>query len=163
MRNTDILLIVPLVWGTYRGFYRGLIREITSLVAIVIVFYVSVKFYAVFGNFLGSHIHSKLSPAYISIAAFTLLFLALYVIVYAVSIKIEKMTESLHISLINHIAGGLFGLAKWAFMISMVISLLAMFGNQADFSLIKFNHTWTYNHIQPIAPGLMPSLLGKNP
>ncbi len=163
MRNTDILLIVPLVWGTYRGFYHGLIREITSLVAMVIVFYVSIKFYAPFGSFLYSHIHTKLSPAYISIAAFTILFLLLFVIVYAISIKIEKMTEALHISLINHLAGGLFGLAKWAFMVSVVISLMAMFGDKADFTFIKFNHTWTYNHIQMIAPNLMPSLLGKNP
>ena len=163
MRNTDILLIVPLVWGTYRGFYRGLISEITSLVAIIIVFYVSIKFYEPFGAFINSHIHSKLSPAYISIAAFTILFLFLYVIVYAISIKIEKMTESLHISLINHLAGGLFGLAKWAFMVSMVISLLALFGDKADFTLVKFNHTWTYNHLQLIAPNVMPGLLGKNP
>lgn len=163
MRNTDILLIVPLVWGTYRGFYKGLIREITSLVAMVIVFYVSLKLYAQLATFISSHIHTKLSPTYMSIAAFTILFLVLYVIVYAISIKIEKMTEALHISLINHLAGGLFGLAKWALMVSIVISLLTMFGNKADFTLIKFNHTWTYNHLQLLAPNLMPSLLGKNP
>jgi membrane protein required for colicin V production len=163
MRNTDILLIVPLVWGTYRGFYRGLISEITSLVAIIIVFYVSVKYYAAFATFLNSHIHSKLSPTYLSIASFVLLFLFLFVIFYAVSLKIERMTEALHISLINHLAGGLFGFAKWAFMVSMVISLLSMFGNQADFTLIKFNHTLTYYHLQVIAPNIMPGLLGKNP
>jgi hypothetical protein len=83
--------------------------------------------------------------------------------VYALSIKLEKMTEALHISLVNHLAGGLFGFVKWAFMVSMVISLLAMFGDKADFTFIKFNHTWTYNHLQMIAPQLMPSLLGKNP
>ena len=163
MRNTDILLIVPLVWGTYRGFYKGLIREVTSLVAIVIVFYVSIKFYAPFASFLNDHIHTKLPRSYVSIAAFVLLFLVLFVIVYAVSIKLEKMTESLHISLVNHLAGGLFGLVKWAFMVSMVISLLAMFGDKADFTFIKFNHTWTYNHLQMIAPNMLPSLLGKNP
>ncbi len=161
MRNTDIILIIPLVWGTYRGFYRGIISEITSLVAMIIVFYVSIKFYAVFATFLSSHLHSKLSPAYISIAAFVILFLVLLVLVYALSMKIEKMTEALHVSLINHIAGGIFGFIKWAFMISIVISLIGMFGNKLDFSIIKFNHTWIYNHLEMIAPNMMPGLLGK--
>ena len=126
-----------------------------------IVFYVAIKFYAVFGKFLSDHIHSKLSPAYISIVAFVILFLVLLVLVYYLSMRVEKMTEALHISLINHLAGGVFGLIKWAFMISIVISLINTFGNKLDFSIVKFNHTWIYNHLEIIAPSLLPGLLGK--
>jgi membrane protein required for colicin V production len=162
MRNTDILLIVPLIWGTYRGFYKGIISQIVSLVAIVLVFYVSLKFYIPFGTFANSLVHTKLSPGYFSIASFVVLFIILYVLIYILSQRLEKMTESLHISLINHIAGGVFGLIKWAFMISVIISLLNIFGDKADFTFIKFNHSWLYNHIQTIAPEIMPGLVNKS-
>jgi membrane protein required for colicin V production len=159
MRNTDILLIIPLIWGTYRGFYKGFISQIISLVSLFLVLFVSLKFYAPFGTLVNSYVHTKLSPAYIPIAAFCILFLILYVIIYVVALKIEKMTEALHISMINHIVGGVFGFVKWVFMISVVIALLATFGAKADFTLVKFNHTWIYNHIQPIAPAVMPDLI----
>lgn len=161
MRNTDIILLIPLVWGTYRGFYKGIISEITSLVAIILVFYISLKFYSQFGQLVNSFIHSKLSPAYISVAAFVILFLVLLAVVYGLSMKIEKATEALHISLINHIAGGVFGFIKWALMVSIVISLINTFGNKLDFSIIKFNHTWIYNHIEMLAPNILPGLVSK--
>ncbi len=127
----------------------------------IIVFYVSLKFYAAFGQFINSHIHSKLSPTYISIAAFVILFLVLLVFVYALAMKIEKMTEALHVSLINHIAGGVFGFVKWALMVSIVISLINTFGNKLDFSIVKFNHTWVYNHLEMIAPNVLPGMLSN--
>ncbi len=127
----------------------------------IVVFYVSIKFYSQLATFLSTHIQTKLSPAYMSVIAFGILFLVLLVLVYTLSMKIEKMTEALHVSLINHIAGGLFGFIKWAFMISIVISLINSFGNKLDFSIIKFNHTWIYNHIEMIAPNFLPGLLAK--
>jgi membrane protein required for colicin V production len=160
MRNTDIIIIVPLIWGTYRGIYRGLISEITSLVATIVVFYFSIKYYAVLATYINEHIHSKLPRTYISVAAFVLLFLLMYIVLYAISNKIEKLTQTLHISFLNHAAGGLFGLLKWAFMLSMIISLMDTFGPKFFFT-IDFHHTWLYDHIRMIAPTLMPGVLKK--
>jgi membrane protein required for colicin V production len=126
------------------------------------VFYVSIKFYSEVATFLSEHIHSKLSPAYLAIIAFAILFILLMVLVYFISMKIEKVTEALHISLLNHLAGGIFGLAKWAFIVSVILALIDIFGNKLDFSFVKFNHSWLYTHLQMIAPTVMPGLLGKS-
>jgi membrane protein required for colicin V production len=162
MRNTDIILIVPLIWGTYRGFFKGFVAELTSLVAIFVVFYFSVKYYSLVADLIKSNFHTKLSPGAMSIVGFIVLFLTLYLVIFLITIKIESMSKSLHVSLINHILGGLFGLVKWAFMVSIVIALLGMFGKKDNFSLVKFNHSWLYNHIEILAPKVMPDAFDKN-
>jgi membrane protein required for colicin V production len=162
MRNTDIILIAPLIWGTYRGFFKGFVAELTSLVALFVVFYFSIKYYSLVADLIKSNFHSKLTPGGLSILGFIVLFLTLYLVVFLISIKVESMTKSLHVSLINHILGGVFGLFKWAFMISIVIALLGVFGKKDNFSLVKFNHSWLYNHIEILAPTVMPDVLEKS-
>ncbi len=162
MRNTDIILIAPLIWGTYRGFYKGFISELTSLAAMAVVFYFSVKFYPDVADLIRSNFHTKMTPGLLSIVAFITLFLVLYLIVFLITLKIEGLTHALHISLVNHLLGGVFGLLKWAFMISIVIALLGVFSRGNEFKLIKFNHSWLYNHIEVIAPTVMPDLLQKS-
>jgi len=129
----------------------------------VVAFYVSFKYYAVFAHYINTHIlQSSLPPVYISIAAFTIIFLLVFAILYAISIKIERLTASLRLTSINHIAGAAFGLVKWALIISVVIALFTMFGYRAGIKLMNFNHTWLYNHIQMLAPEIMPGLLGRH-
>jgi membrane protein required for colicin V production len=162
MRNTDIILIVPLIWGTYRGFFKGFVAELTSLVAMFVVFYFTIKYYSVVADLIRSNFHTKLSHGAMSIAGFIVLFLVLYLVIFLISIKIEGMTKALHVSLINHIIGGIFGLVKWAFMISIIIALLGVFGKNDNFNLVKFNHSWLFNHIKVLAPTVMPDAFDKS-
>jgi len=158
MRNTDIILLIFLLWGTCWGFYKGLISQLTSLVGIFLSFYVSVKYYTPFANLINKHIDSKMSRMYISIVAFVLLFLAMIVLIYFLSKQVEKLTKALHIGSLNHIAGGLFGLIKWAFILSFIIFLINKFGEEIDHPLVDFHNTWLYNHLEMIASATMHKL-----
>lgn len=158
MRNTDIILLALLLWGTFRGFYKGLISQLTSLVGIFLAFYVSVKYYTPFANLINSHIESKMSQLYISIAAFVILFLLMIVLIYFLSKQIEKLTKALHIGSLNHLAGGIFGLIKWAFILSFIILLINKFGEEIGHPLVDFHNTWIYNHIKLVALEIMPKL-----
>jgi membrane protein required for colicin V production len=161
MRNTDIILLVLLLWGTCWGFYKGLISQLASLVGIVLAFYVSIKYYEPVASILTNHIDSKTSRTYISIAAFVLLFVLLLVLIYFLSKLIEKLTKALQIGSLNHLAGGLFGLIKWAFILSFIILLINKFGQEIDHTLVNFHDTWIYNHVAMIAPDVLPGLLDK--
>ena len=159
MRNTDIILLIPLVWGAFWGGYKGLISQIASLIGTIIIFYFSIKYYNPVAHILNAHIHNKLSQTYISIASFIILFLLLFMLVYLTSKQIEKLIKSLHMGFINHFAGVLFGLIKWAFIMSIVLCLINKFGQEINHTLIDFHNTWISNHIEMIAPGIMPGVL----
>lgn len=158
MQTTDIVLLVFLIWGAGWGFYKGLISQLSSLVGIFIAFYVSVKYYTPFANLINNHIDSKMSKMYVAITAFVILFLLMIVIIYLLSKQLEKLTKALHIGPLNHLAGGIFGLIKWAFILSFTLLLIAKFGEEIGHSLINFHDTWLYNHIEIIASATMHKL-----
>lgn len=158
MRNTDIILLIPLLWGTCRGFYKGLISQITSLVGIVVVLYFSAKYYTTVANLINTHIESKLSQTYISIAAFIILFVAIFILIFLLSKQLEKIIKAIHMGFINKLAGGLFGLLKWIFIEGVIILLINRFGQEVNHPLVNFHATWLYNHIEMIASFIMPEL-----
>jgi len=161
MQNSDIILLIPLAWGLGWGLYKGLISQVTSLIGIVIVIYVSCKYYGAVANLLNAHIESRLSETYISIASFVILFVLLFLLIYFVSKQIEKLIKALQMGFLNHLAGGLFGLIKWALIVSVLIALINKFGEEIHVTLIDFHDTWIYNHLEMIAPKVMPNLLRR--
>lgn len=160
MRNTDIILLIPLLWGTFRGLYKGLISQVMSLIGLFIAVYFSIKYYTSLALIINTHIENKLSRTYISIAAFVILFVLLLILIHYLSKQLEKLTKALHIGSLNHLTGGIFGLIKWAFILSVFIALINKFGQEFNCTLINFHNTWIYSHIKMIAPKIMPGLLG---
>jgi uncharacterized membrane protein required for colicin V production len=71
---------------------------------------------------------------------------------------IDSKMSRMYIGSLNHIAGGLFGLIKWAFILSFTLFLIAKFGEEIGHSLINFHDTWLYNHIEMIASATMRKL-----
>jgi membrane protein required for colicin V production len=155
MQTTDIILLIPLLWGLFWGFYKGVISQLTALIGICIALYVSIKYYAPLAHLITPHLESNVSKTYVSIAAFAILFIGMLVLIFFLSKQVEKLTKALHIGSLNHIAGGLFGLIKWAFILSVVISLISKCNQEFNYTLINFHNTWVYNHIKMILPALL--------
>jgi membrane protein required for colicin V production len=161
MQKTDIILLIPLLWGTCWGLYKGIISQLTSLVGIVIAVYFSIKYYNPLATLINAHLEDETLKHYIAIAAFLIIFIGLLLLIFFISRQIEKLTKALNISFINHIIGGIFGLIKWAFLLSVILSAIHVFSQELNHTFIDFHDTWIYNHIYMIAPKIMPELLNK--
>jgi len=57
VNTLDIILAVPLLYGLYKGFTRGLIVEIASLVGLVLGIYGGVHFSQKTAAVLGDHVN----------------------------------------------------------------------------------------------------------
>lgn len=44
MNYIDIILLLPLLYGAYRGFSRGLIIEVATLLGLLLGVYIAIKF-----------------------------------------------------------------------------------------------------------------------
>ena len=44
MSKIDIILIIPLLWGAFMGFRKGLVLELASLVGLILGIYGAIKF-----------------------------------------------------------------------------------------------------------------------
>jgi membrane protein required for colicin V production len=115
MNILDILLIIPLLYGTWSAFNKGFIMSLFTILALFIglyaAFYFSDKFSQVFST------QSDSIPKYLPAFSFLVLFLLVAACIYFGGKALEKVIKIVQLSLVNKLLGAVLGLIKWAFFI----------------------------------------------
>jgi membrane protein required for colicin V production len=119
MSILDFFLLIPLGYGAWRGFKKGLIIEIFTLLAIIVGIYVAVHF----SDALSQKIIENVGEEYSSTPAvsFTLIFLAVGALIYFGGVALEKVIKVVNLSLMNRMFGSLFGLIKALYLTSILL------------------------------------------
>jgi membrane protein required for colicin V production len=160
----DILIIIPVIWGFWRGFMKGVVMEIGTLAAFFLGVWGGMKFSDLIAGWIRDWFDSQ-SP-YIPLIAFALVFVGILMLVFAVAKFIEKGMENASLGVINKIAGGIFGCFKFVLILSVIFfvidavekSITVIPPSVKDNSLL-------YHHVATVAPKVIPGLqesdLGK--
>lgn len=157
---TNIILVIPIVWGFYKGFKKGLIVELASILAIILGVYACSKLSDVVANYLGSNLHTHLSSLYLSVISVAIVFIGILILVFFLAKRIQKLAEALFLGIANRILGGLFGAFKWAFLISVLLYLFDILNTKAGIvNAEQLQQSWMYTHLLLVAPFIMPTLL----
>lgn len=119
MSALDFFLLLPLGYGAWRGFRKGLIIEVFTLLAIVVGIYMAIHFADLVSNKLNDYVEDEYSatPA----VAFTLIFLAVGAAVYFGGIALEKVIKVVNLSILNRMLGLLFGTIKALYLLSILL------------------------------------------
>lgn len=157
MNYIDIILCIPLVWGLYKGFTKGLIIEAASLVAFGLGVWGGIRF----SDFSAGKISSWFNwqSPYLPIVSFALTFLIIVIVVYFIAKLIQGMVEGMALGAINKIGGAIFGSLKFALVMSVVIFVLNAI--EKSYPVISFEAkkgSLLYEPIGKIAPLLIPAL-----
>lgn len=118
----DIFLCIPLLWGIYRGFTKGLIIELASLIALGLGIYGAVKFSGYASDFLITHF--QIGNQYLKIVSFVITFIFIVMIVFLIAKLVEGLVNIAALSILNKITGALFGLLKMVLMVFAFIFIL---------------------------------------
>jgi len=157
--TANIILLIPLIWGFYKGFRKGLIVELASILAIILGIYACAKFSDVVAGFLGTKLHSSVSSVYLSVLADVLLFIGILILVFFIAKRIQKLAEALFLGIANRLLGGLFGALKWALVISFVLYFFDILNTKAGIVNDEtLQHSVVYEHLIKLAPLIMPAL-----
>ena len=128
MNAIDIILAIALGFGFFKGFYKGFIVEVSSLGALFLGLLGAVKFSGFIANILNEFF--GWSPVAVKTVSYLVVFIF---IVYALSVLAGSLTKIINkasLGLFNKFLGALFGLLKWAILMSVVF-----------FFVVKLN-TW---------------------
>ena len=153
----DLILALPILWGAYKGFTKGLIVELASLIGLLLGLYIGVNFSDFSASILSTH--TNIDPKMLPIAAFSLTFLGVIIGVFIVAKIIEKVVNLIALKMLNKLAGACFGILKSALIFSALLfvfdtvdkQLHLLPNEQKESSLL-------YPIIQPIAPKIAPQL-----
>lgn len=118
----DIILTIPLLWGIYRGFCKGFIIELASLIALALGVYGGIKFSGYTSALLQEN--SGLNNQYLPVISFAVTFILLVIGVHLLAKLIETFVNIASLKLVNKIAGALFGLFKAGLIIFILLFIL---------------------------------------
>lgn len=131
MNFVDIIIVVPLVYAAWRGFKKGLIIEIFTLLALLVGIYAGIHF----SDWTSARIEEyfDFDANYLPVIAFTVTFLAVGAMVYFAGKMLEQMVKVVNLSPINKILGVVFGMLKMVYTLSILIILLETYDERGDF------------------------------
>ncbi len=131
MNPFDILIIVILGYSFVRGLFRGLVKEISSIIGVLGGFYAAYTYYRHLGNLLSGVIHDV---SYLNILSFLIIFCGVLILVSVLGVIIKYLLNIAFLGWVDRIGGVVFGLAKGILIISVLfISLTAFLPKGAAF------------------------------
>ncbi len=154
MNYLDIILSIPLLWGSYKGLTRGIIKELASLLALILGIYGAVHFSEQLQPTLQAN--TSIENTFLPIIAFAVTFVVIVLLVRLLGLILDKIIKLVALGMISRFLGGFFGALKTAFIIS---ALLLVF-NTLDYHLELIPYEQKKNSLlyQPISE-MMPLLL----
>lgn len=157
MNYVDIIIIIPLLWGLYKGFSKGLIIEAATLIAFGLAVWGGVNFH----NLLSGWVHDSLgwTSTYLPLISFAIIFIGVLLIVFGVAKLLQRFVKAVSLGFVNKLAGAIFGTLKFGLILSMIIFFLEAVNKSVSFmpDEIKKN-SLLYGHVQKIAPTVIPGL-----
>jgi|TARA_R110000737_G_C14621781_1_gene493402 membrane protein required for colicin V production len=130
MNFIDIVLLVPLAYAAWKGFKKGFIIEIFTLLAFFVGIYAGVHFSDYASEKLSTSFEAD-SP-YLSPAAFTITFLVIGAIVFFAGKAIEQVVKITALSPMNKMGGLVFGAIKMLLILSVLLSVVESYSEKND-------------------------------
>lgn len=159
MNLLDILLIIPLVWMAWRGFNKGLIIEMATLLALILGIYAAIHFSSIAGEFLDQHF--TIAEKYLSIISFIITFLIVVLIVVGIGKLIEKVIDLIALGFINRILGSAFGIMKAVVILSAILLIIEVVDTKEKVITPKTREgSVLYSPVSSVIPALL-SFIGN--
>lgn len=136
MKYLDFILAIPLLWGGIMGFRKGLIIELASIVALVLGIVGSIHFSSFTAEKLNTHL--DISSNWLGFVGFLTTFIAIVFGVFLLAKVLDKAIKAIALGMLNRIAGMLFGILKYA----LVMSFLLYFLNQLNAKFVFLEENW---------------------
>jgi membrane protein required for colicin V production len=119
MNLIDIIILIPIVWGAFRGFRNGFLIEMATLVGLVAGIFLALIAADVAGRVMVALV--DWNPIPFKFLAFAIVFVLVVVVLKFLAKVIEHMLKAIHLNFINRLAGLLVGALKLALILSIFL------------------------------------------
>ena len=120
MNFLDLLIAIPLGYLIFKGYKRGLIFELASLLAVVFGSILAVRFANLFSELVGLDGKNAL------LISFFILFVAVVILALLVAKLVERFVKLIHVGFINNLAGAILGMLKGLCIVGVLLYFVAI-------------------------------------
>lgn len=155
MHLIDIIIGVPILWAIYKGLKKGLIVEVTGLVALLVGIYGAIKLSAAAAVVLRENLN--FDSEYMPIIAWAATFIAIVLAVNLIGKMVEKVVDMASLSFLNKLGGGLLSAAKVGIIVSMILGGINSLDQQMRILPDDLHDTsMLYAPVSSLAPTILP-------
>lgn len=159
MNILDFLIVLPIAYFCYRGFVNGLIKEVLSIVGIILAVFLTFQYMEPIGEFISPFFEPKSSV--VPFVSALIIFISTLGVVHLVAYLSRKFLETVKLNFINRLSGAAFGFIKSGIVISAILLILAGFNipseetrqDSATYPYIVYVAPWAYDAVASIYPG----------
>ncbi len=124
MNGFDILFLIVLALGAWKGWSGGFLREVLALIGVFLGLFVAYKLYEQVGFHIAPYINVK--PTYANIIAFALIFIGVPVLLGWLASLLTKFMEWAGLESVNRLGGVIVCVVKYAVILGAVCNVLSI-------------------------------------
>ena len=157
MNYLDVLIAVPIIWGIYKGWQRGLIFEVAMLIGLILGFYLAFKFSSLFETLVGKFVSGPSNV--LPYVTFFVVFVSVIVVMILLAKFLEGVLKITNLTPINQVAGAVSGGIKFALTMSVILSIIRPVDVRLNMISAKTkSESKLYSPVLNIAHYLFPAL-----
>jgi len=124
MNPLDIVIVVVLGFCLIRGFFRGLVKELSSIVGVIAGFFAANLYHPLLAPYFKSWISDT---NYILILSYALIFIGVFLVVSILGVVLKYLLNVAFLGWADRIFGIIFGLAKAVLISAVLLIVLTAF------------------------------------
>ncbi|CAH0996262.1 hypothetical protein EMA8858_02393 [Emticicia aquatica] len=150
MNVLDLVFILPLLYGAFNGYRKGLFIEIIGVIAFVIAIVIGFKFLGYGMNLIAPAIGENLANRFLPYLSFTVIFFPTIFLINKLGWMLRRALRFTILGTIDGFAGALVGIFTWLFGISTFLWLMS----SIDINIPKklTDESLTYPVVKKVAP-----------
>ena len=157
MEILDLIILMPLIYGAYKGYKRGFIMSLFLLLAVVVGLYAAFHFTDVIVGYGKEHF--SWTSSYIAPVTFLSLFLVVGAGIYFGGKVLESVIKLVKLSILNSLAGALLGLLQWTYFVgSLLLMLISFDQKERIISKETKQHSFIIPAITSVLHGSIPGV-----
>jgi len=151
----DLIFLLCLGWGAYKGFKRGFIKQSISILSLAIATWGGFTFSGKLVSFMQQHF--EISDLAGWIVSFIIVFLLIILLMYISGYIATMLIDAVSLGMINRLSGAVFGIFANALILSLIIMLFNHINEKKNFVDDKtLEKIYLYKPIEIVAPTIFP-------
>lgn len=150
MSKLDLFILLPIAWGAYKGYRRGLLIEAVSIFALVLAIIVSFKFLGEATHFLSKYIDNSFTQRLLPFLGFAVLFIPIVFFINKIGYLIRGATKATLLGSVDTFAGAIVGASMWAVGVSTLLWIVTSIGIKIENN--PDQKSYLYDIVAPITP-----------
>ena len=121
MNYIDIVILLFLLYGAFRGFSKGLIIEVATLAGLILGVFIAIRYSPFTEGILKDFLN--ITSRYLSYIALAVTFLLVVIVVYLLGKMLTRLVNIISLGLVNKLLGTLLGIAKYFIMVCVLLMI----------------------------------------